>query len=294
MKIIYFFDGLGNQMFQYAYYKALKNRRENVYVDLNSFKREQKIHNGYELEKIFKVKVEEKYTVFNNFFSRTRLKKINIIEKVIHKVLRILNIIIYIENWNESIEKKLNKKRVCFLTGWWQSEKFFKDIEKEIRKDFVFPKIIDKKNTEIENIILETNSVSLHIRRGDYIKDKGLGGLAPLEYYQKAIKYINSKVKNPVYFIFSNDIDWCKNNLNLRNQTYYIDWNKGEESYRDMQLISLCKHNIIPNSSFSWWGAWLNNNPNKIVIAPEKWFNDCVKMDYSNIVPETWVKIKNY
>lgn len=298
MKIIYFFDGLGNQMFQYAYYKMLKNKEKKVYANLDAYKRdynqEIKDFNGYELKRIFKINVEKKKIFMDNFFSRTRWKKLNLITKIVHKILMILKLVIYIENWNESITERINKKRVYFLTGWWQSEKFFKEIEKEIRKDFSFSEFIDKKNKEIEKIILNCNSVSIHIRRGDYLKDKSLGGLAPLKYYQKGIEYINNRVKNPVYFIFSNDINWCKENLKIENEIYYVDWNSGEDSYRDMQLMSLCKHNIIPNSSFSWWGAWLNNNPDKIVIAPEKWFNDCANMDYSNVVPESWIKIKNY
>lgn len=294
MKIIYFFDGLGNQMFQYAYYKAIKSRENNIYGDLNSFRRDEKIHNGYELERIFKINIEEKFTIFNNFFSRARLKRINLFIKIIHKILRKLKLIIYIEDWNESIEERLNKKRVYFLTGWWQSEKFFKNIEDEIKKEFKFPEITDKNNRKIIEKIQNTNSIAVHVRRGDYLNDKGLGGLAPLEYYKRGIGYIENKIKNPVYFIFSNDIEWCRKELNLKENVYYIDWNKGKDSYKDMQLMSLCKHNIIPNSSFSWWGAWLNSNPNKIVVAPEKWFNDCTKMDYSNIVPESWVKMKNY
>lgn len=293
MKIIYIFDGLGNQMFQYAFYKKMKKLYKNVYGNIDTFKRDTKIHNGYELKRIFNVNIEEKNILFDSFFSRVRLKKINFFQKVIHKILRSLNLIIYIENWSESIEERLNKKATIYYTGWWQSETFFKDISEEIRKDFSFPKILDKKNIEILEKIKNTNSISLHIRRGDYLQDKGLGGLAPLEYYQRAIEHIENKVENPYFFIFSNDIEWCKENLKLEN-VRYIDWNKGEDSYRDMQLMSLCKNNIIPNSSFSWWGAWLNNNPNKIVIAPEKWFNDCTKIDYSNVVPETWIKIRNY
>ena len=100
-------------------------------------------------------------------------------------------------------------------------------------------------------------------------------------------------MKNPYFFIFSNDIEWCQENIKLEN-SYYVDWNTGENSYKDMQLMSLCKHNIIPNSTFSWWGAWLNKNPNKIVIAPEKWFNECSNINDLGIVPEKWVKIKNY
>lgn len=293
MRIIYIFDGLGNQMFQYAFYKKMKKIYKNVYGNIDTFNRDMKIHNGYELNRVFGIEVEEKNIIFDNFFSRVRLKKITIFHKIIHKILKELNFIVYIENWSESIEEKLNKKGIVFYNGWWQSEKFFKDISEEIRKDFTFSKFMGEKNLEISKRIKNSNSISIHIRRGDYLGDKGLGGLAPLEYYRRAIEYIKTRVDNPYFFIFSNDIEWCRKNLDLEN-CYYVDWNKGEESYRDMQLMSLCKHNIIPNSSFSWWGAWLNNNPNKIVIAPEKWFNDCTNMDYSNIVPETWIKIKNY
>lgn len=293
-KIIYFFDGLGNQMFQYSFYVYMKQKYKNVYGDLSSFKKYEKIHNGYELKKIFDIKIEEKYTIFNEFFSRVRIKKINIVLKIIHKIFRTLKIIIYLENWNENIEERKNKKNIIFFTGWWQSEKFFKELEFKVRKDFVFPDILDEDNRNIKNMIENSNSISLHIRRGDYLKDKGLGGLAPLFYYKSAIEYIVKLVENPVFYIFSNDAEWCKENLKIDFPTYYIDWNKGEENFRDMQLMSLCKHNIIPNSTFSWWGAWLNENPDKIVIAPEKWFNDCLKMNYSNIVPETWIKIKNY
>lgn len=292
MKIIYIFDGLGNQMFQYAFYKKMKKLYKNVYGNLDSFKRDKKIHNGYELYNIFGIKIDEKKIILDGFFSRVRLKKLTIIHRIIHKILKKLKLIMYLEDWNETIEEKLNSNYI-YYTGSWQSEKFFKDISDEIRKDFSFPRVLDKKNLEIVEKIKNSNSVSIHIRRGDYLEDKALNGLASLEYYKSSVKYIGEKVKNPHFFIFSNDIEWCKQNLDLEN-CCYIDWNKGKESYRDMQLMSLCKHNIIPNSTFSWWGAWLNNNPEKIVIAPEKWFNDCTNWNYSNIVPDEWIKIKNY
>lgn len=297
MKIIYIFDGLGNQMFQYAFYKKMKKLYKNVYGNLDTFSRDYpqglEDFSGYELKKIFNIDIEEKKILFDTFFSRVRWKRTSIFLRAFHKLLRKLNVVIYLENWSECVEDKLNKKRIIFYTGWWQSEKFFKDISNEIRSDFSFPRIVDKKNLEVLKKIKTSNSVGIHVRRGDYLKDKGFKGLASLEYYQRAIEYIENKIEAPCFFIFSNDIEWCKENFKLEN-CHYIDWNKGEESYRDMQLMSLCKHNIIPNSTFSWWGAWLNNNPNKIVIAPEKWFNDCANMNYSDIVPENWIKIKNY
>ena len=110
-----------------------------------------------------------------------------------------------------------------------------------------------------------------------------------IEYYEKAINYVKNKIEGPVFFIFSNDIDWCKENFSFE-EAYFVDWNIGEKSFRDMQLMSSCKHNIIANSSFSWWGAWLNNNLDKIIIAPSKWLND-ERVDIDDIIPEGWIKI---
>lgn len=188
----------------------------------------------------------------------------------------------------------LIEKKNMIILGCPQSEKYFINIKENIKKLYRFPEIMDEKNKNIANKIKYSNSISLHIRRGDYLKEKGLGNLAPLFYYKAAIKYILKEVKNPVFFIFSNDIKWCKENLKLDYPIYYINWNKGTKSFRDMQLMSLCKHNIIPNSTFSWWGAWLNDNPNKIVIAPERWFNLEVQQIDRDIIPKEWIKIRNY
>lgn len=146
-------------------------------------------------------------------------------------------------------------------------------------------------NKIISDEIRKTNSVSLHIRRGDYITSKitnKFHGTCCLGYYKKAMKLINKKVKNPKYFVFSDDIYWVKKNLEIKN-AFYVDDNVGDKSYIDMQLMSMCKHNIIANSSFSWWAAWLNNNPNKIVIAPKKWFND-PGMDTTDLISEEWIR----
>ena len=139
---------------------------------------------------------------------------------------------------------------------------------------------------------MKENSVSIHIRRGDYLVCDLLKNLLPLFYYEAAIKYILEKVESPIFFIFSNDIEWCKNNLKINFPTYYIDWNKGKESFRDMQLMSLCKYNIIANSSFSWWSVWLNNNEEKNIIAPKRWFVDEQKNELLDcFYPQGCIKI---
>lgn len=294
MKIVYFIGGLGNQMFQYAFYKTLKEKGEKVYGELG-YLQKMNVHNGYELQKIFGLKIPElNNKFFPKFFFENFGFRNNFFIKILKKIFKYLNLFYYEENWNENIENKKNKKNILIYNGLWQSEEFFLEIEKEIRKKFQFPNFTEKENILIKNKIEGTNSVSIHIRRGDYVGCKNLEKLAPIFYYKRAIDYIIKNTDNPIFFIFSNDIAWCKENLKLEKKHYYIDWNKGDKSFRDMQLMSLCKHNIIPNSTFSWWGAWLNNNPHKIIIAPEKWFNDSANLNYSHVIPKSWIKIKNY
>ena len=135
------------------------------------------------------------------------------------------------------------------------------------------------------------NSISIHIRRGDYLHPKFnhlYGNICTIEYYKEAITILQQKYANLHFYIFSDDISWVKENLPIVPSTY-IDWNKKEDSWQDMYLMSQCKHNIIANSSFSWWGAWLNNNPNKTVICPSRFMN---LNQQSDIVPEDWIQIQ--
>lgn len=153
------------------------------------------------------------------------------------------------------------------------------DIEDEVRKAFTFPPITDKKNAEGIKMIQMCNSVAIHARRGDML---GLNyNCYRFGYFRRAIKYIHSKVENPVFFIFCDpgSVAWAKENSNIlgldftKDKVYFVDWNKGLESFRDMQLMAECKHQVITNSSFGWWGAWLNRNPNKITCSPSYMIN---------------------
>lgn len=285
MRVVKMKGGLGNQMFQYAFYKSLKLKNEKVFFNLEHY-RSTKEHNGLEIEKIFNIKLKTdtkiEWLLKKNWLTnliRSIMKKI--------KIMKIYSIpdIIYDEKILKSPEK------IVVYSGYWQSEKYFKEIETEIRKVFSFPEL-DGKNKEIEKKIVNEESIAIHVRRGDYINHPTLGGLVTSEYYTKAMEYMEKCTKNPKYYIFSDEIEWCKKELDLEGrEVVFINHNKGEESYKDMQLMSLCKHNIIPNSSFSWWGAWLNRNPNKIVIAPKKWFTKESGYRYADIVPESWIKL---
>lgn len=271
MIIVRVTGGLGNQMFQYAMYKSLEKKGKLVKLDSKSFYETKKEHNGYELERIFDIKpnkpTKEDLEKFdeNNISTLLKIKR-----KLFGDKKFVYDTKEYVFN------KDVYKLKNSYLNGYWQSIKYFEGIENDIKKDFRFKNQLDNKNLEILNEIENSNSISIHIRRGDYMSPENYnmyGCIATPTYYKKAIKVIEEKVENPTFFVFSNDMDWVKKNIQINSRVFYIDINSGNGSYKDMQLMSNCKHNIIANSSFSWWGAWLNENKNKIVIAPKKWIN---------------------
>ena len=178
------------------------------------------------------------------------------------------------------------------MLGYWQSEKYFVERSETIRSDFTFRIPLDVCNRELVATLDRANTVSLHIRRGDYAnnsKTKATHGLCSLDYYQAAVNYVAERVESPRFFVFSDDIAWAKENLKIKFPCQYIGHNQGTNSYIDMQLMSLCKHHIIANSSFSWWGAWLNPNVSKIVIAPSRWF--AKPTNVHDLFPPGWVML---
>jgi len=278
--------GLGNQMFQYAlgFSLAKKLRTEFKYKFVNF---QGATPRNIEIDNL---------KISSIPASPTDLKEIgyptNLLSKILSKFGLKASLVRSEKSFN--FEKSaLNLPDSSYIQGYWQSEKYFIDFENDIRKEFRFKVPSTKKNDEILEEIHSSNSVSVHVRRGDYVADtktNAFHGTCDLKYYEKAMALIEKKIKNPVYFFFSDDPEWVKMNLKSEHKKYYVDWNQGNQSYIDMHLMSKCKHNIIANSSFSWWGAWLNSNPTKIVIAPKKWFSD-ITVNTSDLVPKTWDKI---
>ena len=277
--------GIGNQIFEYTFGEQLRYLGHKVKYDISELQ-QYKIHAGYELENVFNLKL--------NYANDVELSKYRL--TLWNRILRRLNLhLSWVMQRDFAFNTKylqLNKNKTLYLDGYWQSEKYFQDVASSIREKLIFPEL-DVKNKEYLDAIQNVMSVSIHVRRGDYVNHFLHGGICDLAYYQKAIAYIREKVANPHFFVFSNDLDWCKDNLPLNSNVTYVDFNTGENSFRDMQLMSLCKHNIIANSSFSWWGAWLNVNPDKTVIAPSRWFNS-VKYDTADVIPDSWYKINQY
>ena len=190
--------------------------------------------------------------------------------------------------------KNTIKRKIGFnQEGLYQSEEYFNNIKDVIKKEFTLKNPLGNEagasEKEMNNSLFP---ISLHIRRGDYVKNKivrEILGTLPLEYYKQAINFVTKNIKNPTFFIFSDDIEWAKENLKTSLPTVFVS-KQGIKDYEELILMSKCKHNIIANSSFSWWGAWLNQNSDKIVIAPKQWFVDKT-VDEANILPEGWVAL---
>jgi hypothetical protein len=164
-----------------------------------------------------------------------------------------------------------------YLDGYWQSEKYFADIVELIREEVSVKDPLAGRNAELCQEIADCQAVSMHVRRGDYVNNEithRVHGVCGLDYYARAVEYIVSRINRPVFLIFSDDPAWVRENIRLDQPVRIVDHNDPEHGYEDMRLMSLCRHHIIANSSFSWWGAWLNSRLDKIVVAPQRWFNE--------------------
>lgn len=287
--VVKFEGGLGNQMFQYALGRSLSlMQKTTVSFDFSWFNTQTK--RKYELAHL---------NVVVKPAGDLELKKWREQQKKPSFQSALTNLFknedkAYVREKSFSFDPGILKiSPPAYFDGFWQSEKYFRDFGEVIRDDLKLKESLVGRNLQIANKIISTNSISLHIRRGDYINDKRTNayhGVSGLDYYQSAVSYLKNQVSQPSYFVFSDDIEWAKSNLKLGDNVSFIDWNQGDTDYIDMKLMSLCRHNIIANSSFSWWGAWLNDNSKKIVISPKSWFTD-PSIDTSDLIPSDWVRL---
>jgi hypothetical protein len=278
--------GLGNQMFQYAAGRSLAiKHNERLKLDTRDF-RNYGLHNGYELN-LFQIEADvatcDDVAQFdtNALIMRRVLRRL----KVAHKGVRY-------ERTFKFDEQLLHTCPPVYLDGYWQSYKYFEGVSKQIRKELTPKTPLAGKNKEIAQRISSSNSVSIHVRRGDYISNPEANkthGFVGIKYYEKAIQYVRAQVTEPHFFVFSDDLLWARENLGLgANETVFVDHNMAGASFEDMRLMSLCNANVIANSSFSWWGAWLGYEPGKLVLYPANWFAIGDK-DISTLCPSQWM-----
>ena len=280
MIIIRLKGGLGNQMFQYAFGRllAVKNNAE-VKFEFSGDKKDTR--REYKLNK-FNTSVQ--------FAGPDEAKNLQypfgIVSRVIEKVKTIV-----LKRYNIGYEPGLLGRKNGYLEGYWQSYKYLESIKDVLAKELALKEPVDQKHKTILEKMRDTNSVCVQVRRGDYVTDPKTSSehrtFGP-EYYDKAFEFLKTKVAHPVLFVFSDDIEWCKNNLKPDLPVFFSD--PAMPDYEDFALAVRCKHDIIANSSFGFWAAWLNDNPGKIVIAPKKWNNKHQK-EHDNLLPPEWIKI---
>ena len=258
--------GLGNQMFMYAAGRRLANKLGTEFkMDITGYR-------YYDLHKY-------------------GLKIFNIKERYYDQGVEASNLKIPQEVGFSFQPNILNLSDNTYLKGYWQSDKYFKDIADIIKKEFIVVSPISQKNSYIYTHIRDENSVSLHVRRTDYITSPpthAVHGTCGPNYYRDAVEYFKTKIGKDIHFyVFSDDIAWCESSLKLKNSTF-VNW--GNPNYEDFRLMVSCKYHIIANSTFSWWAAWLNRDKDKIVVAPKEWFRDKSR-DTKDLYPEGWVRL---
>lgn len=286
--IIEIWEGLGNQLFQYSYGRFLKERGLNVQLDLrktydcffpayeNHAYRENSIQN-------FNITLPEidveKYGKYNY------IKRDNTMNKIIFGLAEhgLWKYKFYEEPMSRHINMFPHFRGNYYIKAWFQNEKYLRQIRGILLRELT-PKKKIRISGSLHKALEKDITVSLHVRRGDFVNTKKM---LPVSYFRKAIDFMKKKYENPLFLVFSEDLDWAKNNLHICNNCIYVNEDRKLRDYEELIIMSRCKSNIISNSTFSWWGAWLNQNPKKIVIAPGgKW-----SPKQSNIIPEGWVVI---
>lgn len=267
MIIIKLKGGLGNQLFQYAFGLFLaKKRGEELKIDNNN------LFSGSDTVRFYDL---DNFNISATVASDSEIKRVkpkfSLLIKIYKKIFK---------KYHIGYEKNILETKANYIEGFFQSYKYLEPIKEQLLKEITLKEDIDYK--------LQSNAISVHIRRGDYVNNKECF-ICGLEYYNRAFRIIKEKVVDPVFYIFSDDIVWAKENLDNKDNLVFVS-SPELTNCEELIIMSRCKHNIISNSTFSFWGAWLNQNPNKIVIAPNKW-NNVFMDEYNDLLPPNWLQI---
>ncbi len=284
-------SGLGNQMFQYAAGRSLAYIHKTVLkLDISDFGKNPQTNRAYSLG-VFNI--QENFATKQEI-ARLKINELNPIRRFLPNIADSFGL----NNKPTHIRQRnlttnfLAIPDETYLEGYWQSEKYFKSISAHVRREFTFKFNPTGLNAKLNAEIKSGDSVSMHIRRTDYLtpRSRKIYYQCPPSYFIDAAKKIAINLKKPRFYVFSDDPQWVRGHIKLKFPTVYVNHNSIDKGYEDLRLMAECKHNIIANSSFSWWGAWLNSHSNKIIIAPKKWSMN-PKEDINDIIPLAWVKI---
>lgn len=297
MDVILLFNGLGNQMSQYAFYLSKKEISRSTRFIFS--KKSNTIHNGYELDNVFDIKYHD--TLTNKFlytiFRIVSFRKYAFISKPVIWILGLIGIKVVYESDDYNFKPEFMEpsgRGLKFYVGGWHSEKYFIGIKDILLKNFQFNAAnIGKENLEVLEQIKSSASVSVHVRRGDFMDQNNihkLGAVCTLNYFVTAIEKMKSKLVSPRFFFFTNDYSWVRANFNGAEYTI-IDINKKRDSWKDMFLISNCPNQINSNGSFSWWSSWLNKNKDAFIIVPKNFSGN---RHFEDIYPANWIQLSDY
>ena len=288
--IIEIAGGLGNQMFQYAFYVKMKQLGYDAFLYLDP---SQHIHNGFELTHVFKL--DASFAGASDI-EDLRKKDQAIIARLLRKMTGTTTSFYWEHNKGYGFKEHIfTQHKSIYLQGCWLSELYFEDVKDRVQQSFEFPAFTNPGNIALaERIAADAVPVSIHLRRGDYLKSSVHLNIDYLKYLSAALEKLKNITTATGFYVFSDDMAYAQSVLGSLSTgevpLHFIDWNNGAASFNDMHLMSLCKHNIITNSTFSWWAAWLNKYPQKTIISPLHWFS---KNEWNNnsIVPDSWIRI---
>jgi hypothetical protein len=301
MVVVKVTGGLGNQMFQYAAGRRLAHSLETTLkLDVSYFSSQTAL-SGQDTPRSYRLghfNIQEDFATADEIDRLTGvaggpLRKLAI--RFIRRMIGGGRSAVFREKGFAFDPSMLEIQGDVYLKGYWQSEKYFGEIAELIRHEFTMKQPFSELSATMADLISGTESVSIHIRRGDYVasrKMNRLHGVCSMEYYVGAVARITEAVHEPHFFVFSDDPEWGATNLSLKYPTTLVSHNGPLKDYEDLCLMALCKHHIIANSSFSWWGAWLSTNGDKIIFAPRKWFNDPA-IDTQDVIPPTWTQYES-
>lgn len=267
--IIRLSGGLGNQMFQYAFGRKLSmDKKEKMYLDIRSFSRDKL--RDYELNK---------YTIMEKAVSSCiRSSLCNLLLLFERKVCRVpaAERILRLVYEEEAFVKQEEFVSDAYLAGYWQNATYFEEIRDALKQELRYTGRLTGRQENLLKKIKENNSVAMHIRRGDYLnpEQSKMYVNVPKDYYERAIHYIESLTSGIMIYVFSDDIEWCRDEFGGRENTFFIDSTVGGDQHIDFELMRNCSHFVMANSTFSWWAAWLCDNPDKIVVGPKNWYVD--------------------
>ncbi|WP_288882413.1 alpha-1,2-fucosyltransferase [Pedobacter panaciterrae] len=287
MVIVNLMGGLGNQMFQYSFGRFLSySTRTDLILNTNTYATGQSSRN-YDLD-IFKLSSHNLVTeeLANYLLKQSGLPVLNIEERFFHyddMLIKTLK--------TNLLDLKSEPKLNISISGYWQSYRYFDEIHSILEDDFSFQNCLAGKWEIMADRIKNCESVMINVRRGDYLQKLDYHGVVSVDYIEKAIRLIRSKLKHPTFYVFSDDMEWCMNHLTFDEDIIFV----GEEYYDQkyqyyLQLMASCKHFIISNSTFSWWAAWLSKNVEKIVIAPDIWFTN-KDFQTKDLLRQNWIKL---